>query len=251
MSSERQLLEEKSPWWAEHIHRYYSVLERMVGTEVVLDIACGTGFGSNMLAEKANRVIGGDIDSSIIALNKKEWHRNNLDFQVLDATQLPFEDETFDILVSFETIEHSTEYEAMLNEFKRVTKSGGLLFISTPNIYVNSPSGIVTNPFHTQEFTPEALNNLIFEKKFTDYKLLGQLYNRFLHQNSLTYKLAYLLESLFYMRGFRKIPIAIQDFFINFLIQKTQYPMVSDYEWTDNFQEIEKKCVTQMVICKK
>lgn len=251
MSSERQLLEEKSPWWAEHIHRYHSVLERMTGTEVVLDIACGTGFGSNMLAEKASRVIGGDIDSSVIALNKKEWLRNNLDFQKLDATQLPFEDDTFDVLVSFETIEHSKEYDAMLNEFKRVTKPGGLLFISTPNIYVNSPSGIVTNPYHTQEFTPEAFNNLIFEKKFNGYDFLGQLYARYLNNNSINYILANLLESLFYMRGFRKIPIAIQDFFINLFIHKNQYPMVSDYEWTDNMQEIEKKCVTQMVICKK
>jgi ubiquinone/menaquinone biosynthesis C-methylase UbiE len=251
MSSERQLLEEKSPWWAEHIHRYYSVIEKMTGTEIVLDIACGTGFGSNMLAEKASRVIGGDIDSSIIALNKKEWQRNNLDFQILDATQLPFEDETFDILVSFETIEHSKEYDAMLNEFKRVTKPGGLLFISTPNIYVNSPSGIVTNPFHTQEFTPEAFNSLIFDKNFTHYKLIGQLYNRYLHQNSLNYKLANLFESLFYMRGFRKIPIATQDFFINLLIQKKQYPSANDYIWTENMQEIERKCVTQMVICRK
>lgn len=251
MSSERQLLEEKSPWWAEHIHRYYSVIEKMTGTEIVLDIACGTGFGSNMLAEKASRVIGGDIDAHTIEKNKSIWNRTNLDFQKLDATQLPFEDDTFDVLVSFETIEHSTEYDAMIKEFKRVTKPGGLLFISTPNIYVNSPSGIVTNPFHTQEFTPEAFNSLIFDKKFTHYKLIGQLYARYQNQDAISFKIAHFFETMFYQRGFRKIPMDIQDTIINLLIQKKQYPSANDYIWTENMQEIEKKCVTQMVVCRK
>jgi hypothetical protein len=53
------------------------------------------------------------------------------------------------------------------------------------------------------------------------------------------------------MRGFRKIPMVIQDTIMNLLIQKTQYPAANDYIWTDNMQEIERKCVTQMVICKK
>jgi 2-polyprenyl-3-methyl-5-hydroxy-6-metoxy-1,4-benzoquinol methylase len=251
MSSERQLLEEKSPWWGEHIHRYETVIKRLQGTEYVLDIACGTGFGSDLLAEKASRVIGGDIDAHTIEKNKTIWHRTNLDFQKLDATQLPFEEDTFDVLVSFETIEHSTQYEAMLSEFKRVTKKGGLLFISTPNIYMNSPTGMVTNPFHTQEFTPEEFNALIFNQNYSAYELLGQLYARYQNQDAILFKIAHFFETMFYQRGFRKIPISIQDAIMNILIQKTQYPSANDYTWTDNMQEIERKCITQMVVCRK
>jgi 2-polyprenyl-3-methyl-5-hydroxy-6-metoxy-1,4-benzoquinol methylase len=251
MSSERQLLEEKSPWWGEHIHRYETVIKRLQGTEYVLDIACGTGFGSDLLAEKASRVIGGDIDAHTIEKNKSIWNRTNLDFQKLDATQLPFEEDTFDVLISFETIEHSTQYEAMLSEFKRVTKKGGLLFISTPNIYMNSPTGMVTNPFHTQEFTPNELNNLIKIQNYSAYELLGQLYARYQNQDAILFKIAHFFETIFYQRGFRKIPMVIQDTIMNLLIQKTQYPAANDYIWTDNMQEIERKCITQMVVCRK
>ena len=52
MSSERQELNVISPWWGEHIHRYNEVIDQLNGNETILDIACGTGFGSNLLASK-------------------------------------------------------------------------------------------------------------------------------------------------------------------------------------------------------
>ncbi len=87
MSSERQLLETLSPWWGEHLHRYEEVISNLTGNENILDIACGTGFGSNVLATKTSGdVIGGDISSEVIAENKKSCDKHNLKFEVLDGT---------------------------------------------------------------------------------------------------------------------------------------------------------------------
>lgn len=250
MSSERQLIEEQSPWWAEHIHRYKVVLDTLKPSDILLDIACGTGFGSHILAEKSAEVIGGDIDHPIIAENNAILKKDNLTFQVLDGTKLPFEDNTFDVLVSFETIEHTIHFKEMLLEFKRVVKPGGKLFISTPNFYLNSPSGIVTNPYHTQEFTPKEFKTLI-SNIFAKYEVFGQEYIRYKQKSSLSFKLAKLIEHLHYQKGIRKLPLTVQNFPINLLIKKPQYPTIDDYGLTTDELIIETKCVTQLAICEK
>jgi ubiquinone/menaquinone biosynthesis C-methylase UbiE len=250
MSSERQLLEDQSPWWAEHIHRYTEVLKIIKSTDTILDIACGTGFGSNILAKKAAQVIGGDIDKTTIAENNTIYSKDNLTFQELDGTKLPFDDNTFDVLVSFETIEHTIHYDEMIKEFKRVVKPTGKLFISTPNFYLNSPSGIVTNPFHTQEFTPDEFKELI-STYFQKFEIFGQEYIRYKNKKSINYIIAHKIELFHYLRGIRKLPLRLQNIAINLLINKPQYPTLEDYTLTKDSSIIAKKCITQLAICEK
>jgi ubiquinone/menaquinone biosynthesis C-methylase UbiE len=250
MSSERQLLEEQSPWWAEHIHRYNEVLKIIKSTDTILDIACGTGFGSNILANKAAQVIGGDIDKTTIAENNTIYSKDNLTFQELDGTKLPYDDNTFDVLVSFETIEHTIHYDEMIKEFKRVVKPTGKLFISTPNFYLNSPSGIVTNPFHTQEFTPDDFNALI-STYFQKFEIFGQEYIRYKNKKSINHKIAHKIEQFHYLRGIRKLPLKLQNIAINLLINKPQYPTLEDYALTKDLSIIAEKCITQIAICEK
>lgn len=250
MSSERQLLEEQSPWWAEHIHRYNEVLKIIKSTDTLLDIACGTGFGSNILAKKAAQVIGGDIDKTTIAENNTIYNKDNLTFQELDGTKLPFDDNTFDVLVSFETIEHTIHYDEMIKEFKRVVKPTGKLFISTPNFYLNSPSGIVTNPFHTQEFTPDDFKVLI-STYFQKFEIFGQEYIRYKNKKSINHKIAHKIEQFQYLRGIRKLPLRLQNIAIKLLINKPQYPTLEDYRLTKDRSIIAEKCITQIAICEK
>ena len=108
MSSERQPVESAGRWWGEHIHRYYEALLQIDPTDVVLDIACGTGFGTEIIAGKTNeKVIGGDIAADAIDECRKLWQKNNLEFKVLDGTKLDFPDQYFNKIVSFETIDSS------------------------------------------------------------------------------------------------------------------------------------------------
>ena len=133
MSSERQALEQKSTWWGEHLHRYHEAAKAVLRTDSLLDLACGTGFGTNILAEHTEgMVIGGDVDPSAIEECREQWNRANLEFRVQDGVAIVFEDAFFDKLISFETIEHLEDPERFLGEMRRVLKPNGALLISTP-----------------------------------------------------------------------------------------------------------------------
>ena len=240
MSSERQELNVISPWWGEHIHRYNEVIDQLNGNETILDIACGTGFGSNLLASKTIGSVTAfaanlSPDGSPVKITM------NLSFQEMDGTQLKFEDNTFDVVVSFETIEHTSAFHEMISEFKRVTKKGGKIYISTPNKLINSPSGIVTNPFHTQEWYYDEFKELI-QNHFENYQLYGQKYVRYKNGG-----IAQKIESILYKRGVRKIPIKIQDRIMNAFGQPTMYPTEFDYEMVSNSNEI-LECKTFFLI---
>lgn len=246
MSSERQEINTVSPWWGEHIHRYNEVLKHLTGNEIVLDIACGSGFGTHLLSENTkNIVIGGDLSEEAINLCNSNWSNKNLFFQLIDGTQLPFQDNYFDVIVSFETIEHTTKFDLMLNELKRVLKPNGKLFLSTPNRIVNSPKGIITNPFHTQEWIYSELNNIL-KKHFINYKIFGQHYCRYDKSKGLTFY----VEKILYARGIRKLPIKLQDRIMKFFGKQQLYPLADDFIFVENIDVIEK-CKTFYAICRK
>jgi methylase of polypeptide subunit release factors len=89
MASERQEINIVSPWWGEHLHRYEEVIKSLSGNEIILDIACGSGFGAHLLSNhSAGRVFGGDISLGAIKLCDNSWNKENLSFQVMDGTNL-------------------------------------------------------------------------------------------------------------------------------------------------------------------
>lgn len=250
MSSERQLDNEKNPWWGEHIHRYVEAEKLLSRQELnILDIACGSGFGSNFLALKGHHVIGADISEETIIDCKRKYQSKNLNFEVIDGTKIPFPDNYFDVIISFETIEHTTEFQNMLNEFKRVVKSdNGIILISTPNFLINSPDGVIINKYHTQEWGYEDFKNLL-KSTFFSVQVFGQEYIRYKNKLSFRYRLASFFENTFYKRGIRKLPMSFQDFIINRLIHLPMYPISSDYILTEKPDEI-IKCKTFFAICK-
>lgn len=78
MSSERQTLEQKTPWWGEHVYRYEQVLPYIKLSDKIIDIACGTGYGSNLLAQYTQGpVIGGDISQETITFCKNHWKNSH------------------------------------------------------------------------------------------------------------------------------------------------------------------------------
>lgn len=250
MPSERQLIELISPWWGEHVFRYDQVLKKAKRGITILDLACGTGYGAYMLSEiKENQVIGGDISDEALNIANSEYKQSNLSFQKLDGTALPFSDNYFDVITSFETIEHLSDYTKLVSEFHRVLKPGGKLFLSTPNSLITSPDGNVKNPYHVQEFNPDELSNIL-KPVFSKVKLSGQSYTRYDNKNSLNYKLAYLMEIFFYQRGIRKLPIKFQNYFMNLLINKTQYPEINDFTLFDDDVNIKSSFVL-FAVCEK
>jgi ubiquinone/menaquinone biosynthesis C-methylase UbiE len=161
--------------YQEHIHRY-AFASRFTKDKTVLDIACGTGYGSSYLKEKgAKTVVGGDISSECLEFARKNYNAQGLNFVWLDAVNLPFPDEHFDVVVSFETIEHIRDYRKFLAECKRVLKKDGLLICSTPNKDIFSPYKQVSIPAHVREFRVGEFRDSLAEF-FREVTLFGQRY---------------------------------------------------------------------------
>ena len=158
--------------WYEHWHRYHFVLE-LVKNKKVCDAACGVGYGSALMASVANSVTGIDLNKKTIDAATKEYSSiSNLNYKHSNAINLDCEDNSYDVLVSFETLEHLYEHDELLTEFQRVLKTDGLLIISTPDKDVYSANDD-HNHFHVKELTSLEFDGLI-DSKFKYNKTYGQ-----------------------------------------------------------------------------
>ena len=144
----------------EHLERYRFAAGRVNGGDV-LDVACGTGYGTALLAEKAGRATGVDLAPDAVATARGRGGRAT--YLVGDAAALPFEPATFDRVCSFETIEHlpADLVPNALAEFARVLRPGGELIISTPDRRSYSLDGPSGNAYHPVEFTRDEFEVLL------------------------------------------------------------------------------------------
>ncbi|WP_084544785.1 glycosyltransferase [Derxia gummosa] len=158
----------------EHLHRY-AVCSALVAGKRVLDIASGEGYGSALLSRTAASVCGVDIAGEAVlhARGRYGASRPNLQFMQGSATAIPFPAAEFDVVVSFETLEHLAEQDEMLAEIRRVLKPGGLLVISTPDraTYAETDGG--HNEFHVRELSEAEFGQLL-GRHFPHVALHGQ-----------------------------------------------------------------------------
>ncbi|MEW6517694.1 MAG: glycoside hydrolase family 99-like domain-containing protein [candidate division FCPU426 bacterium] len=144
----------------EHLHRY-AVAAQLARGQVVLDLACGEGYGSALLAREAKQVTGVDISPEAIAHAQRKYARPNLEFRVGRAEAIPLADASVDVVVSFETIEHIQDPEAFLAEIKRCLKADGVLVISSPDKPVFDAVNPEPNPYHVHELAHAELIELL------------------------------------------------------------------------------------------
>ncbi len=144
----------------EHLHRYALAMELAKGKKV-LDIASGEGYGSNLLSQYASHVTGVDIDAPTVDHAKIKYNKQNLVFKTGSVENIPCVDHEFDVVVSFETIEHIADHQKMLSEIKRVIKADGILIISTPDKKNYSDKINYQNPHHVKELYREEFVSLL------------------------------------------------------------------------------------------
>ena len=172
-TGERYVPTEQGKIRLEHYHRYATLNELAVGKQV-LDVACGEGYGSSMLAAVAVKVTGVDIDAEAVHHARDTYSGiSNLNYLQGSATALAFADASFDMVVSFETIEHLAEQEQMLAEIRRVLRPEGLLIISSPNRPVYSEESGEHNEFHVKELDFAELEALL-KARFPAVSYYGQ-----------------------------------------------------------------------------
>ena len=145
----------------EHLHRYLQAKPYAQG-KVVLDIASGEGYGTQLLSEVASFAYGVDVSSEAIRHAKEKYsNETKISFMVGDCASIPLESASVDFVCSFETIEHHDQHEAMMQEIRRVLKPDGLFMVSSPDKFVYSESINYTNPFHVKELYKEEFENLM------------------------------------------------------------------------------------------
>jgi len=161
-TGERFIPEIKGTIELEHLNRYYFVVNQIdLKFKTVLDIASGEGYGSEILSRYAQTVIGVDLSSEAIYYSKKKYRNENLEFIQGDATKIPLEDNSVDVIVSFETIEHHDKHTEMINEIIRVLKPQGILIISSPDKYYYSDLLDRKNEYHVKELYYSEFKDLI------------------------------------------------------------------------------------------
>ncbi|WP_261511444.1 class I SAM-dependent methyltransferase [Chryseobacterium paludis] len=173
-TGERHILNEnfnnKSELYLHLMHiATYEYARNFVKNKKVLDYGCGSGYGTHMLSENTESIIGADISDEAIEYAKKEYSASNLRFMTISE----LENEKFDVITSFQVIEHVPNDREYTAHLKKMLNPGGILIISTPDKkhrlfrYIQQPWNI----FHLKEYTPESLQKMLL-KHFKKVEIL-------------------------------------------------------------------------------
>jgi ubiquinone/menaquinone biosynthesis C-methylase UbiE len=155
----------------EHLHRYALSREYVSGKRV-LDLGCGTGYGSSILAVAAAQVTGVDLSGKAIQSAQRRYGAaTNLRYLCGDCYGLPFEKNSFDVVVANEMIEHVEDHDALIAEALRVLASDGLFIVSTPNKPVYNRYK-APNAFHVSEMDVPEFRALL-QRHFAHVRLIG------------------------------------------------------------------------------
>jgi SAM-dependent methyltransferase len=153
---------------AEHLGRYLWAAQAIAAGQLVLDAGCGLGYGTAILARAGGSAVGLDVD--VDAVNEaNERFGDVAGFMVGDLLTIPYQVDSYDCVVCFETIEHLADPERGLDEFRRILRPGGLLLVSSPNRGVY-PEG---NPFHLHEYTSVELEDSMRDR-FSNVRMYRQ-----------------------------------------------------------------------------
>ncbi len=132
----------------------------------ILEVGCGAGYGTRMISKQATEVIGVDKDEKAINFARENYDKPNIKYVKADPLDgLPFEDNNFDLVLSFQVIEHisPSKVRIFFQEIKRVLESkSGMLLLTTPNRKIRLlPFQKPWNEYHKKEYTAKGLRKLL------------------------------------------------------------------------------------------
>lgn len=164
-------LAEENYWFRRHEVVYQHFADRCAGRDV-LEAGCGEGYGADLIANVARRVIGLDYDESAVAHVMARYPR--VDMRQGNLAELPLRDGTVDVVVNFQVIEHLWDQGQFVEECARVLRPTGVLLMSTPNRITFSPGrDTPINPFHTRELNAAELTELLTDAGLEVEAMLG------------------------------------------------------------------------------
>lgn len=190
LTGERTLpdVPEENYWYRRHLVVYEWIAERVRGKRVV-DMACGEGYGSDVLARVAASVVGVDANPEAHEHARLRYQRPSLRFErdLVESFAEPC-----DAVVFLQTIEHVQDPGAILEHFKAMLEPGGVAYVSTPNLLTLAPPGAEKsdNPWHVKEYRADEFRALC-EEHFGRVELFGLFHARKLRAHELAIKLGW------------------------------------------------------------
>lgn len=165
-----------------HVATYNNAIEYISGKEV-LDLGCGTGYGTALIADKCTSICGVDISDEAVAYATEKYRAHNLAYKTIRKVEdapLPFDDSSFDVVLSFQVIEHIPDPATYLEEIRRVLRPGGIFIVATPDRATRLlPLQRPWNKFHVHEYSDRELVGLV-SRYFSDVQLLNMSGTRYI-----------------------------------------------------------------------
>jgi SAM-dependent methyltransferase len=174
-------------WFRRHLAVYEWIAARVSGQRVI-DMACGEGYGSELLSRSAGSVVGVDANPEAHEHARLRYQRDNLRFE-RGLVETFGEPASYDAAVFLQTIEHVHDPVAVLGHLRELLSSGGAAYISTPNVLTLAPAGAdkSENPWHLKEYRAEEFRDLCGQL-FEHVQLLGLFHTRKLRVHELALK---------------------------------------------------------------
>jgi ubiquinone/menaquinone biosynthesis C-methylase UbiE len=217
-----------------HIYPYIYVKGEIPGDSAVLEVGFGEGYGTSLLSQTCRHIVGIDIDKKVVEYAQKKYGAERCEFRLYNGNNIPFPNNFFDVVISFQVIEHIVDDAGFISELHRVLKIDGRLYITTPNKTNRlKPGQKPWNRYHIREYYPHELE-ITLRGIFNDVDIWGISateeihrieYNRF-HQG--------ILLNIALRLGFRQlIPKSIDPYIARFISRikgrKTTTPDNKDF----------------------
>ncbi len=177
-------------WYRRHLAVYEWIGARVIGKRVI-DMACGEGYGSEVLARGAESVLGVEANPEAFEHARLRYQRQNLRFE-RGLVETHGERESADVVVFLQTIEHVEDPVAVLAHFARLLTPGGVVYVSTPNLLTIAPPGAPksSNPWHIREYRSHEFDALC-RTVFDQVALLGLAHARKLRLHELALRVGW------------------------------------------------------------
>ena len=177
-------------WFRRHLAVYEWIGARVPGLRVI-DMACGEGYGSEVLSRSAASVVGVDANPEAYEHARRRYVRQHLRFD-RNLVEAYGEESCCDAIVLLQTIEHLTDPKAVLEHFRAILAPGGVVYVTTPNVLTLAPPGAVKsdNPWHLREYRATEFQQLCLGT-FTNVELLGVFHARKLRIHEIALRLGW------------------------------------------------------------